>query len=238
MAQLRSYLTPVVFTMLSISSALSAPTTETVTLKTPLKIPEATLQPGQYTFSVEDHLQDRAIVQITSTSGGTHYLVLAVPDSRIKTTHSGTLIRFHSAAGSGKESLQAWACPGCDAPLAFVYPKAEAAAITSDSAQPVLAVDPSYDKLPDNLTQDDMKVVTLWLLAPKEITPDHKGEGVTGAKLADIRKGSTGMASAAHVKRQLPKTAGDTYEWALAGIGMLFAGLFVRWNGSRARANR
>lgn len=81
-----------------------------------------------------------------------------------------------------------------------------------------------------------MKVVTLWLLTPKEVTPDHKGQGVNGVKLADIHKGTTEMAAAATPKRRLPETASDTYEWALAGMGLLLASAAVRWPGFTKRA--
>ena len=140
--------------------ALAADGTQTVRVKTALKIPEATLAPGQYKFAVEDRLQDRAIVRIESVGGSSHYLVLAVPVAKTKGTQAGSLILYHSAAGATEQSLKAWSCPGCAAPLGFVYPKAEAAALTDESAEPVLAVDPSYDKMPANLSSDDMKVVT------------------------------------------------------------------------------
>ena len=67
-------------------------------------------------------------------------------------------------------------------PLEFVYPKLEAVKLTDDSTQPVLAVDPTYDKLPSNLSADDMKVVTLWLLSPERITADNVGKGVKAVK--------------------------------------------------------
>lgn len=129
----------------------AAETDQTVTIQSPTKIPEATLAPGKYKFEVEDRLQDRAIVRITAATGGAHYLLLSVPDPRVRAEHAG-LIRYHST--SNAQVARAWECPGCTTPLAFVYPKAEAAQITDDTAEPVLAVDPAYDKLPGSLTED------------------------------------------------------------------------------------
>lgn len=231
MKRVASFLVLVSVSLVSGTGVFAAENAQTVAVKTRLKIPEATLEPGQYTFSVEDRLQDRAIVRIASLGDGSHYLVLAVPDPTVKGGHSESLVNYHSSSVSNAQTLKAWFCSGCAVPLAFVYPKAEAAALTDEAGEPVLAVDPSYDKLPSNLSQDDMKVVTLWLLSPKTITPDHKGEGVTGAKLTDARKGTTELAAVRTPKGHLPKTAGDTYEWALAGILVMFAGAFVRWTG-------
>ena len=63
-----------------------------------------------------------------------------------------------------------------------MYPKPEAVKITDASAQTVLAVDPAHDKLPDNLSADDMRVVTLWSLTPERISPDRTPENVASYK--------------------------------------------------------
>ncbi len=72
--------------------------------------------------------------------------------------------------------------PGLRDELEFVYPKLEAAKISRESGESVLAADPESDKLPVNLSADDTKVVTLWLLSPKRVTADHRGEGLTAEK--------------------------------------------------------
>jgi sortase A len=54
--------------------------------------------------------------------------------------------------------------------------------ITAETGQAVLAVDPAFDKLPDSLSPDNMKVVTLWLLSPERVTPDRRGSGLKVAK--------------------------------------------------------
>jgi hypothetical protein len=64
----------------------------------------------------------------------------------------------------------------------LVYPKLEAAKITGDTGEAVLAVDPESDKLPANLPPDDMKVVTLWLLSPERVEAGHHGVGLKAAK--------------------------------------------------------
>ena len=169
-----------------VGSALFGQDSQAVTLNHKLQIPGATLKPGEYTFAVEDRLQDRAIIRITNTKKSSHELVLAVPSNKLNQSEHGKLI-FFAAANSNKQILQGWMCPSCQSALEVVYPKGEAVKITGESAKPVMAVDPVYDKLPKNLSSDDMKVVTLWLLSPKEITPEQKGKGVEAAKYADIR---------------------------------------------------
>ena len=129
-----------------------------------------------------------------------------------------------------------------------------------------MAVDPSYDKLPSNLSADDMKVVTLWLLSPERVTADNTGQGVKAAKYvapnaapsadatvasnappasapattapaastpapdastpapSDVAAQAPATAAAnptVHSRRHLPKTASNTYLYALLGLILL-----------------
>ncbi len=164
------------------ASAQSASQSQNVTLNEKVKIPGASLKPGDYTFSVEDRLEDRAIVRITAQDQSKHYLVLTVPSAKLPQAGNDGLVRFNV---NGKDqALRGWACSGCTPGLEFVYPKAEAAKLTDQTAEPVLAVDPTYDKLPANLSADDMKVVTLWLLSPEQLTANNRGKGVKAEKYA------------------------------------------------------
>jgi hypothetical protein len=163
----------------------AADPSQQITTNAKVKIPGSDLNPGTYTFAVEDRLNDRAIVRITSQDGNKHFLVLTVPNPKLQTTPGSELIYFFSDKG-GDQVLHGWNCPGCTEPLEFVYPKAEAAKITDRTAESVLAVDPTYDKLPVHLSEDDMKVVTLWLLSPERITAAHKGSGVAAEKYAEV----------------------------------------------------
>lgn len=160
-----------------------------VTLSEKLKIPGASLKPGEYTFAIEDRLQDRAIVKITSQEQSKPFLVLTVPSPNLPQQGGDGLIRFSTPNGKD-QVLRGWACPGCSPGLEFVYPKAEAAKLTDETTEAVLAVDPTYDKLPANLSPDDMKVVTLWLLSPERITASNKGKGVKAEKYASASQPS------------------------------------------------
>jgi hypothetical protein len=166
--------------------AQAANPSQNVTLSEKLQIPGASLKAGEYTFSIEDRLQDRTIVRITRQDQSKHFLILTVPSAQLGKAGSNGLVLFTSSNGKD-QALRGWACPGCSQALEFVYPKAEAAKLTDGTGEPVLAVDPTYDKLPPNLSPDDMKVVTLWLLSPERIT-GNKGKGVKAEKYAGLSR--------------------------------------------------
>jgi len=173
--------------------AVAATNTQTITLDRDLQIPGETLKPGAYTLAIEDHMQDRAIVRISSAGGGPHFLVLGVPNSKLN--------------GRGDKGI-------------ILFGAAEAIEITKETGEPVLAVDPASDKLPSNLSPDDMKVVTLWLLSPEHIEPGHRGAGLKAAKYSP----ATSNADSSH---SLPHTASNTYWFALFGVLSLALSLVV-----------
>jgi hypothetical protein len=114
--------------------------------------------------------------------------------------------------------------------LEFVYPKLDALKITAETGQAVLAVDPAFDKLPDSLSSDDMKVVTLWLLAPERITPDRRGSGLKVAKYesSPITHVDTKTVASIRPPKHLPKTASNTFSLAACGAGLLLAAFALR----------
>ncbi len=189
-----------------------------VSFDSPVQIPETMLQPGNYKFALEDRLADRAIVRITEPTGAQHYL-LTVPSSTLPKSSGLTYYK-----ATGPKALQAWECPGCAAPLEFVYPKDEAVKLTAETGKPVLAFDATYDKLPDNMSTADRKVVTLWRLSPKRLTADGRGDGLSAAKLT--------ATNSQEPPKRMPKTAGDLYLQLLAGL-ILLAGCGL-WKFSRA----
>src|ERR1700685_1646906 len=203
------------------------PETQGITLQEKLQIPGATLKAGEYTFSVEDRLRDRAVLRITEKGDDKHYLLLAAPHDKLGAAGQNGLMLFRSEAGK-KQILKGWACPGCSISLEVVYPKAEAAKITAESGEPVLAVDPGYDKLPANLSPDDMKVVTLWLLTPQRIA-DNRGKGVTAAKYAGVAAETSSetqpRAAMTQPQPRMPKTASNTFSLGLWGLLLTLAGI-------------
>jgi LPXTG-motif cell wall-anchored protein len=182
---------------------------QNIVIERAMQIPGAILTPGQYTLSVEDRMKGRAIVRIDSTAanGEHHFLLLTVPNSKIETNAGGQIILFPSSDGE-KQILRAWSCPGCDVALEIVYPKLEAVQIVANTGQSVMAADPVYDKLPVNLSADDMKVVTLWLLSPERIS-NQRGVGLQAVKYTSDATSS------------LPQTASNTGSVGAAGLVFL-----------------
>jgi len=207
------------FCLLLAFTAFAADDSQVVSFEKPVQIPEGVLQPGKYSIRLEDRMADRAIVRITGPGGIEHYL-LTVPSKTLKAAGNG-LIFFPDSAGTA--ALNGWQCNGCPRPLEFVYPKDEAVKLTAQTGKPVLAYDPSYDKLPANLSPADRKVVTLWLLAPKTVTPEGKGEGLTAAKYGAPKA----MASAEPLPKTMPKTASLAFLELLAGILSFIAGIIA-----------
>ena len=202
--------------------------TQNIVITEAMQIPQAILQPGSYSLSIEDRLRDRAVVRISSLNSNQHFLVLAVNSRKLAFDSSKGIILFNPA-DEKLQILRGWVCPNCTQGLEFVYPKLDALKITAETGQTVLAVDPAFDKLPDALSSDDMKVVTLWLLSPERITPDRRGSGLKVARYehAPAMRASTKMV--ANVRHQhLPKTASNTFSLAAWGAGLLLAGCALR----------
>jgi hypothetical protein len=206
---------------------------QTVAVERSLQIPGAVLTPGQYTFSVEDRISGRAIVRIERGGTAEHHLLLTVPSSRIKTGAGGGIVLF-KASGPSNQILRAWSCQGCGKALEMVYPKLEAAQITADTGQSVIAADPAYNRLPTNLSADDMKVVTLWLLSPERVS-NHRGIGLRAAQYAQPVADRT-LETADAAASGLPQTASNNYSFGATGIVFL-AAYFVlcAWDGRRRR---
>jgi hypothetical protein len=199
------------------------PDTQAVSFNAPVQIPEAVLQPGKYTIHLEDQMADRAIVRITEANGTDHY-VLSVPSKKL-TAESKGLVFFPDSTGAA--ALSGWGCNSCKRPLEFVYPKDEAVKLTADTGKPILAYDPSYDKLPANLSPADRKVVTLWLLAPKTVTSAGKGEGLTAAKYSVPKV----MAAAEPLPKTMPKTASNAFlELLVAFLSLIGAIIAFLWH--------
>ncbi len=197
--------------------AQTANASQNVTLNEKVQIPGASLKPGEYTFSVEDRLQDRAIVRITSQDQSKHFLVLTVPSADLGQAGSDGLVLFTKSSGKD-QALRGWACPDCSPGLEFVYPKAEAAKLTDETGEAVLAVDPTYDKLPVNLSADDMKVVTLWLLSPERITAGNKGKGVKAEKYAGISRPPTDTQRASANSSEIAQSPAPSEQAATAPV--------------------
>lgn len=225
----------------------AATTAQNILINEDLQVPGVVLKPGKYGLAVEDRLYDRVIIKMWSEKSKESYFFLAVPNAELKDERVGGLI-FYRENGGTTPALRGWKG------LELVYPKADAIKITGDSGEAVLASDPASDKLPSRMSRSDMKVVTLWSLAPKELTSDKRGMGVKAAKYASAldssatvsapalaaKKVERASTSAPAVKR-LPKTASNNYSFVLWGTILLGLSASLRrlgLAGSAAGADR
>ncbi len=208
-------------------ACLWAVTPETsFTVRNQLQAPGAMLPAGTYTLSLEENiLHDRAIIRLTGDAGGVNTLLLAVPNATLGHQQAG-IVDWKTPAGSQKV-LRGWVLPGREEALEFAYPKETAAKLANEVNGPVLAVDPVSDKLPPlpSMTQDDMKVVHLWLLAVHKMGPNASGKL---SAIAYKPVGTAEMASNRPAQSRLPRTAGGQYQWMLVGLSLLIASFLLR----------
>ena len=200
----------------------AAPPETSFTVQNQLQTPGEMLPAGSYTLALEENvLHDRAIVRLRNAAGNVNTLLLAVPNATLG-GHPVGIVDWNTPANSQKV-LRGWVLPGGNGTLEFAYPKEEAAKLANEVNKPVLAVDPASDRLPPlpSMTQDDMKVVHLWLLAYHKVGPDASGKKLT----ATAYKPGTGTEMAANMPppSRLPHTAGGQYECSECGFRVHFA---------------
>jgi hypothetical protein len=108
-----------------------------MTVNEAIQLPNATLQPGSYTFKLLDSQSDRHIVQVFDKDG-MHLIttVLAIPNYRIQPTGKSSFTFWEVPAGQAP-ALRAWFYPGDNFGQEFVYPKNMSQQIASASKQAV-----------------------------------------------------------------------------------------------------
>ncbi len=105
--------------------------TTKVTFTDEVQVPGTVLSPGTYTFKLMDSSSDRHIVQIFNEDG-TRLIttVLAIPDYQVDVS-GRTIMAFQERPVGEPEALKEWFYPGDNFGQEFVYPKAEAAALST-----------------------------------------------------------------------------------------------------------
>ncbi len=177
----------------------------------PTMVPGTTLQPGNYSVQIVDHLQDRYVLKVEGTGGSPHTLFIGVPSKGLKGSSTGPIM--WSSGPEGKLALKGFVFPRGGQSVEFVYPKDDAVALAKANSGRVLAVDPASEgKAPQlsNLSSDEMKMVTLWMLTPQPVT----GAGAAEPSITASKYSGNGemTASSSHPKaplKALPHTASD-----------------------------
>ena len=160
---------------LALMGALFAPAAEAddwnqktiVTFSGPVEIPGvhltgwSILPAGTYVFKLLDSQSDRHIVQIFSKDELTVYAtILAVPNERLKATDK-TVISFRERPAGEPEALRAWFFPGMTSGQEFVYPKAKALQLATETNTPVLSADIPSESAEPIKSADEPAVVAM-----------------------------------------------------------------------------
>lgn len=172
------------------------------TVQSNTQIPGKVLKPGGYTITMRDHLSDRAILQVTNDSGKVEATFLGVFNSGLKSRGGSGPIALSTE--KGHDALRGFSFPGGRA-IEFVYPKAEAAALATNSTEQVLAIDPASDNLRSsgkNLSSEDAQIVTLWSLQATRLSAGQKG--IAAKKYVDPQLAQAEPAPAPTVARNTP----------------------------------
>jgi len=105
--------------------------TTKVTFTDAVQVPGTVLPPGTYTFRLMDSSSNRHIVQVFNEDG-THLIttILAIPNYQLQVSGK-TILAFDERPSGEPEALKAWFYPGDNFGQEFVYPKAEAAALST-----------------------------------------------------------------------------------------------------------
>ena len=169
------------------------------------EIPGKTLKSGAYTITRVDHLNDRAILRISSASGQEAAEFVGVPSTSMGNGSGAGPILWGDKA-EGTTALRGFTFAD-GASFEFVYPKAEAVALAKANNTHVLAVDPKSEGKPDlpKLSQDDLQLVTLWLLTPTTVSPE---EGKVGIAAERYHPPAAEQAAASQPARGMQPTSG------------------------------
>ncbi len=213
---------------------LAAPTTAPdrpqahFTVSTLTAVPGKTLPPGSYTISVLDHLSDRYIVRVASDSGDSSAVFIGIPNTRLPHVAEGELL--WKTPANGATYIRGWEFPGT--PLEFAYPKNDAVAVAKANNAQVPAIDPESEGMATraNLSQNEMQIITLWLLSPTRVGPGDAA-GIKAERYAQV-------ASNAHKPpvARLPHTASFLPAiWLLGTLSTLSAFGLRQLRPARAR---
>jgi LPXTG-motif cell wall-anchored protein len=187
--------------------------TTKVTFSDAVQVPGTVLPPGTYTFRLMDSTSNRHIVQVFNEDG-THLIttILAIPNYQLQVSGK-TILAFDERPAGEPEALKAWFYPGDNFGQEFVYPKAEAAALSTANNTTV----PSTDTEP--APQPVAETAPAPAPAPEPV-------------VAPVQQQTDAQPSPAHEApppaQQLPQTGSDLPLIGLTGLLALGGALALR----------
>ena len=146
------------------------------------QVPGGLLKPGDYTIHVLDQLSDRMIVRVDNDKNDEHTIFLGIPHSDFSDATAPGPVVWKTAI-NGSQAMRGFEFASGSS-IEFVYPKNEAAALAKSNAAKVVAVDPESEGRPvlKKMSQEDMQVVTLWMLSLTTESPNSKTPALQAQK--------------------------------------------------------
>jgi hypothetical protein len=145
-------------------------------------VPGKTLTPGQYAIIIVDQYSDRMLVRVENETTKEHVIFLGVPQSALGEASARGPVEWKNGPGSAP-ALRGFAFSSRSG-VEFVYPKGEAIQIATRNSAKVVAVDPDSESKPsvNNMSKDDMQMVSLWELSLTPVGPKDKGPAIAAKK--------------------------------------------------------
>jgi hypothetical protein len=214
--------------------------TSIFSIKNKTDVPGMTLNPGQYAILIVDQYSDRMIVRVENQKTKEDTIFLGIPQPAI--SESRGPVQWQSGP-NGAPAMRGFVFSPASK-VEFVYPKADAVAIATKNAAQIVAVDPASEKMPpmNNMSKDDMKMISLWALSLTPVGPDNKAPTIAAKKyepdptqVASLEQPRMGNQSsdAAPIKRKpvvarLPHTASPVGLIAICGMFSLLAAALLQ----------
>lgn len=185
-----------------------------LTVSETVQLPNATLQPGSYTFKLLDSQSDRHIVQVFDKDEK-HLIttILAVPNYRLQPTGK-TKFSFWEVPAGQPPALRAWFYPGDNFGQEFVYPKHRATELAVIVKEPIPA-----------LAADDSDIKSTPIIA---VTPEQKEVPVAEVIMITPPPAEVAVAAPIVETKELPQTASHLPLIALLGFLSLGAALLLK----------
>lgn len=188
-----------------------------LTFSHPVQVPGMVLPAGTYSFTINESLGSRNIVQIWNEDKTKLITtILAIHNYRLEPTGE-TVVTFHERPADTPQALKAWFYPGETHGIEFVYPKEKALEIAQASQEVVIAET-------EEPTPETLKSVPL-----VAVTPEQKEEPVEQAIETQP------PTEQQQVAEELPKTASETPLVAVLGVFALAVGFGLRRLAHQAR---
>jgi hypothetical protein len=189
-----------------------------LTVKEPIQVPGAILQPGVYVLKLVDSLSDRHIVRIMNErEDEVITTTLAIPNYRLQPTGKSQFDFWEVPAGNPR-ALRAWFYPGDNFGQEFAYPKGLSAKIAEYSEQSVPTT--SATKEVEMATAPVMEVTKSGVEIPLEakVYTAPAPEPVAALEPAPVQAD----------RAELPATASNLPAIALAALFAIAAGFGLR----------